>query len=54
MTAVLVGIAEQVAEDLINFDGNKPKSKPGGGDNASLTIEPITQPPGGKNNLKRK
>nr|XP_022306572.1 uncharacterized protein LOC111112966 isoform X3 [Crassostrea virginica] len=46
MTAVLVGIAEQVAEDLINFDGNKPKSKPGGGDSASSTIEPITRPPG--------
>ena len=31
MTAVVVGIAEQVAEDLINFEVNKPESKPGGG-----------------------
>ena len=54
MTAVVVGIAEQVAEDLINFEGNKPESKPGGGGNARSTVEPVTRPPGGKNYLKRK
>ena len=54
MTAVVVGIAEQVAEDLINFGGNKPEIKPGGEGNASSTVEPITRLPGGKNYLRRK
>ena len=54
MTAVLVGIAVQVAKDLINFEGNKPENKPRGGGNASSTIETFTRPPVGKNYLKRK
>ncbi|XP_078327748.1 uncharacterized protein LOC111112966 isoform X4 [Crassostrea virginica] len=46
MTAVVVGIAEQVAEDLINFGSNKPEIKPGGEGNVSSTVEPITRLPG--------